>query len=273
MERLTTASFTRFFFLSISFYFISFLSAKAFADPPVRLAVATNFKHTLEALVHAFETEQNIADRFTISAGASGVLANQIKRGAPFQIFFSADSQKVEWLEAQGIGIDSGVYAIGRLALVSLAGFSPDTNLKAYLEKLSTTQNKLAIANAKLAPYGVAAQNVLNNMGLKAQLNEQLVLANNVSQVMQFVHTNAVAAGFVSYSQVDDTLPFLLVNEQLHDAIIQQYTLIDNFDSPSQKSLAFAFTQFVLGDEGRQIIAKNGYALPSVENVGVNLNN
>lgn len=243
--------------------FMLLFSTFSHAKAPIRLAVATNFKQTLIEIVQAFEAQNSHTHPFTVSAAASGVLANQIKRGAPFHIFFSADVEKVSWLTQQKIGSDAGTYAVGQLALLSHSPLSHD--VKTHLQALSLTQKKLALANPKLAPYGLAAKEVMQKLGLAEALKTNIIKANNVSQVAQFIETGSVNAGFVSSSQLRAGDNYLIIDSILHSEIRQNYLLVGNFKNKEQEQWATRFISFVLEGRGAEIIAKNGYALLKVD--------
>ena len=134
----------------------------------VRIAVATNFLVTLKEIVRNFS--RDTGHTAVVSSGSSGKLYAQIKHGAPFDVFLSADVQRPHLLEKEGLAIQGSrfVYAVGRLTL-----WSPDSSMINGDGKEALTNNgfkRIAIANPKTAPYGAAAQSTLQALGLWNQL-------------------------------------------------------------------------------------------------------
>ena len=169
----------------------------------VRIAVATNFLATLKEIVRNFS--RDTGHTAVISSGSSGKLYAQIKHGAPFDVFFSADVQRPHLLEKEGLATQGSrfVYAVGRLTL-----WSPDADMinGNGKEVLSNSGfRRLAIANPKTAPYGAAAQSALQALGLWNQMKGRLVQGENVGQTLQFVFSRNAQFGFVSLSQVLDS--------------------------------------------------------------------
>ncbi|HEX22337.1 MAG TPA: molybdate ABC transporter substrate-binding protein [Chromatiales bacterium] len=184
----------------------------------------------------------------------------QIHHGAPFDALFAADEHRPALLEEAG-RVRPGsrfTYAIGRLVL-----WSPDAGrVDAAGRVLSEGRFRhLAIANPKLAPYGRAAQQVLEARGLWQMLRPRLVRGENVGQAWQFVHSGNAELGFVALSQVRQqgqaaAGSHWVVPQVLYAPIVQQAVLLT--DNP----LAADFLRFVQGDEGRAMIASFGYQLP-----------
>ncbi len=170
----------------------------------VTVAVASNFTFPMKEIATAFEGES--LHKVRLAFGSSGKLYAQIKHGAPYQLFLSADQLKPLVLEKEGLALPNSrfTYAEGRLAL-----WSKKPNLvnqsSTYLK--SNQFNKVAMANPKLAPYGVAARNVLDHLSSNEGLDNQAVLGKtvmgeNIAQTYQFVSTGNADIGFVSLSQI-----------------------------------------------------------------------
>jgi len=176
--------------LLIVFSFISFPLAAA----EVRLAVASNFVPTMRVLSDSFE--KNTGHTVIISSGSSGKFVAQIMQGAKYDLFFSADQLKVEALIKKGLADAESqwTYALGTLALWSNKElFFKNEDAIKRLETLNF--NKLAIANPRLAPYGQAAEQTLDMLGLLEKTQGKLVFGENVSQAFQFVQTNNADIG------------------------------------------------------------------------------
>ena len=163
----------------------------------IRLAVASNF--TVAAKSLAIEFEKQSEHTISLSFASTGKLYAQIKNGAPFDVFLSADAERPELLEREGFVVADNrfTYALGQLVMWS----SSLENLDANTLSQGNFRN-LAIANPKLAPYGRAAEQVIQNLALTAQLQNQLVFAENVAQAFSFIHTGNADIGFIALSQI-----------------------------------------------------------------------
>ncbi len=166
----------------------------------ITVAVASNFSVVLEELIQDFES-LNRASKIVLVSGSSGKLYAQIKHGAPFDLFMSADQDKPIKLIEEGLAIAESrfTYAVGSLVLWSADSKRID-NSSSVLENLEF--NKLALANSKLAPYGWAAENVLNQLNLLNSSHSKWVQGENIAQTYQFVETRNADIGFIAKSQV-----------------------------------------------------------------------
>jgi molybdate transport system substrate-binding protein len=221
----------------------------------VRVAVATNFRATMDALAAAFGARGEHA--VIVSAGATGSQYAQIVNGAPFDAFFAADVERPTLLERDGIGVAGTrfVYAVGRLALWS-ARLSYVDDGGRVLE--TGAYRHLAIANPDLAPYGAAAREVLRARGLWDDLEKRLVQGQDIGQAYSFVATGNAELGFVALAQLmrPGAKPegsYWVVPQDLHAPIAQQAILLR--DSPAAR----AFLEFVKSEEARTIVRSYGY--------------
>ena len=185
--------------LLISLVLISHAYAAALGADEIQVAVASNFSKPLEILAPVFKASSG--HDLKISAGATGKLYAQIEHGAPFEVFLSADSPTPKKLvEAQlAVAASQFTYALGKLVLWSSA--------KDYVDDKGEVLKKnefkyIAIANPNTAPYGVAALEVLDKLGLSASLAAKQVQGENISQTYDFVATGNAELGFVAWSQV-----------------------------------------------------------------------
>jgi molybdate transport system substrate-binding protein len=234
--------------------FAALCAAAATADE-IRVAVATNFSATMAALVERFE--QDSTHTVLLSAGSTGNHYAQIRNGAPFEAFFSADAERPTLLEQQGIAVAGSrfLYALGRLVLWSpRAGFVDADGL--VLE--SGAFRFLAIANPELAPYGAAAREVLTARNVWTPLQPKLVRGQDIGQTYSFVHTGNAELGFVAYAQVKTPAgevagSYWLVPESLHRPIAQEAVLLR--DVPAARELI----EFVKSPAAREIIRSYGY--------------
>ena len=218
----------------------------------ITIATAANFKSTLEQLVLQFETRSN--DKVIIISASSGVLFTQIKYGAPFDIFLSADAYRPEQLFNEH-PFDTFVYAIGQLVF-----WVPG---QALVDRQTFLQfeDRIAIANPLIAPYGSAAIEILNK--LKPAYNK-LVRGKNINQAFQFVESGNAGAGILSLAQLNliQQKNFWPIPGNLHTAIEQKGILL----SPANAA-AIAFVFFLKSNQARHIITEAGYRVPAADAV------
>ena len=223
----------------------------------VHVAVASNFVPVLTELAPTFSAQTG--HRLLPSAASTGKLYAQIRQGAPFAVFLSADSRHAERLEAEGHAVRGSrfTYALGQLVL-----WSPDVGrIDADGAVLRAGRfDRLALANPRLAPYGLAAQQALERLGLWEALQSRLVQGENIAQAYQFVASGAAPLGFVAASQLADTGAggsSWTVPATLYDPIEQQAVLLR--DEPPAR----AFLTFPCEADSQTLIARRGYTLPS----------
>ncbi|MBW7860610.1 MAG: molybdate ABC transporter substrate-binding protein [Rhodocyclaceae bacterium] len=242
--------------------FLTALPVSALASGEVvTAAVAANFTKTIEEIGARFTEETGHTIRF--SSGPSGKLYAQIRNGAPFDLFFSADTEKPELLAAEGRADTPFVYARGRLAL-----YSPDLPVREGWQQVLEEAGfrHLAIANPRTAPYGAAALEVLTSLGALERVEPKFVQGESIAHAFQFVATGNAALGFVALSQlVDPAGPvfgkgeFWLVPEDLHSPIDQAAVVLERGRaSPA----ALAFMDYMRSPRAREIIERYGYSIP-----------
>lgn len=230
----------------------SLLAVPALAQD-AQIAVAANFTAAAEELGAAFaeETGQTIGFSF----GATGALYTQITQGAPFDALLSADAATPARLADEGHGDGKSVfsYAIGKLVL-----FSTIEGLATGPESLEGAFANIAIAEPAAAPYGAAAIETLDALGLTETLRPKFVIGQNISQTHQFVDTGNAELGFAAYSQVigrEDGSQWL-VDETLYSPITQDAILLS-----TDNEAAAAFLDFLRSEAGTAIIESYGYAV------------
>jgi len=231
----------------------------------IRVATASNFRQAMAELAGQFE--QASGHRVTPIFGSTGKHFAQIVNGAPFDAFFAADAKRPEQLEEQGLTIPDSrfTYGIGRLVL-----WSPDAELVDPRGEVLKHQgfNRLAIANPRLAPYGLAARQTLENLGLWQNLAARLVRGENVAQAFLFVRSGNAELGLVAWSQVktEGDPPkgsFWQVPEAMYAPIDQQAVLLK--DNQATRS----FMAFIRSAKAAKIIHKHGYATAVSQNPDV----
>lgn len=241
------------------FFFISALAGAVSAED-VQVAVAANFSAPMQAIAAAFE--KDTGHKAQLAFGASGKFYAQIKHGAPFQVFLSADDEKPARLEAEGMTVAGTrfTYAIGRLALWSAKeGVVDDTGRVLKQGRYA----HLAIANPKLAPYGAAAVEVLTRLKLLDAVQPRFVQGENIAQTYQFVASGNAELGFVALSQVmkDGRLTqgsAWIVPATLHQPIRQDAVMLANGRGNAAASALMAYLK---SDKAKAVIRAYGYDL------------
>ena|GEM_PF-83701 len=225
------------------------------------VAVASNFAETLQQL--AAEFERNSSHQVRLVRGSSGRHFAQIINGAPFDLFLSADAERprllLEELQLPVERLHS--YAMGKLVLWGTEFESAALTQRA-LE--SGKFNTLAMANPRLAPYGQAALESLQAMGIWNALENQagrVVRGENVAQAFQFVATGNAELGFVALSQVlsSGERAYWLVPEQYYQPIVQQLIVLRENDA------SLALMRFLESDRAQEIIIHAGYGLSDID--------
>lgn len=164
-----------------------------------QVAVAANFAEPIKAI--AAVLQKTTGHTLKISTGASGAFYTQIKNGAPFDAFLSADNERPELLEKEGLAQPGTrfTYASGKLVLWSVKPGRVDGQGSVLN---AADLGRVAYANPKTAPYGAAALQVLDKLGLKGSVTPKLVQGESIGQTYSFVKTGNADVGFVAMSQV-----------------------------------------------------------------------
>lgn len=225
------------------------------------IAVASNFRVPAEQIVASFERQSG--HKVRISSASTGKLYAQIRSGAPFDLLLAADSDHPRLLEEAGIGIKGTrqTYAIGGLVLWSRDPANAGADCRGLLGDLGA--RRMAIANPKTAPYGIAARQFLTNAGLWERVLPRLVYGENIAQALHFVATGNASLGLIAASQLEDSrLPAATciwsVPAGLHAPIEQQVIQIDR---SGDRLAASAFLEFLAGSTAREVIERHGYGV------------
>ncbi len=226
----------------------------------VQVAVAANFTAPIQAIAADFE--KDTGHKLVASFGATGQFYTQIKNGAPFEVFLSADDSTPQKLEAEGDSVKGSrfTYAVGTLALWSAKEGYVDA--KGDVLKKNEYQH-LSIANPKAAPYGLAATQVLAREGLTDKVKAKIVEGQNITQAYQFVSTGNAELGFVALSQIykDGKITSgsaWIVPASLHDPIKQDAVILNKGkDNPAAKALV----DYLKGPKAAAVIQSYGYEI------------
>jgi molybdate transport system substrate-binding protein len=233
---------------------VGLCSARANAEE-ILVAVASNFTAAMNALVAEFE--QSNDHKVKVAFGSTGRFYAQIKNGAPFQVFLSADQATAAALEQDGLAVPGSrfTYALGALVLWSHAATVDETRVT------KGNYRKLALANPKLAPYGVAAMEVLDSLNLTASTQARWVMGENIAQTYQFVSSGNADLGFVALAQIVDKKhkqqgSLWIIPPHLYRPIRQDAVLLQR----GQSSVAARqFLEFMQTDSAKKIITSYGY--------------
>lgn len=233
------------------------ISSTVLADV-VHVAVASNFTAAMKDIAAQFEKDSE--HTVILSFGSSGKFFAQIQNGAPFEVFLSADQAKPIALEKAGFIVPNSrfTYATGTLALWSTKADFVDKN---YTNLKKGNFNKLALANPKLAPYGVAAEEVLTALNLKNSTQPKWVMGENISQTYQFVATDNADLGFVALSQIMDNGIVTkgsswIIPSELYSPIRQDAVLLK---TAQNNDGAKALLKYLHSDTAQHIIYDYGY--------------
>ncbi len=211
------------------------------AAESLRVAVAANFRPTLELLSARFE--ERTGHRVLISSASTGVLYSQILHGAPFDLFFAADRERPRRLAEQGLGT-SECYARGRLVLVGDEG---------DLAALADPARSVAIANPDTAPYGAAAMEVLARPEFATGRKRRLVRGNNVAQAYQFWQSGATALALVARAMAPAGT---LIPADWHRPLDQHVLVLER---GARSAAAQAYMDWIRSDTVRSVITDAGY--------------
>jgi molybdate transport system substrate-binding protein len=224
------------------------------------VAVSANFVAPLQKIVAAFEADT--IHRVKMSVGSTGAFYTQIRSGAPFDMLIAADEQTPERIDAEGLAVPRTrfTYATGRLVL-----WSPNADLvdEKGAVLLRGDFARIAIGNPRLAPYGKAAAESLEHMGLYATLQPKIVQGENIGQAFQFVQTGNAQLGFIALSQVmvDGKIAkgsAWIVPQQMYAPLKQDAVILKH---AAANPAATAFAKYLKGEKARGIIRAYGYEL------------
>jgi len=250
--------------LLIVFILIFGSSLPVQAGDNILIAAASNLRFAMHEICQGFQ-EANSSIQTKVSYGSSGNFFAQIKQGAPFDIFFSADATYPELLEKEGLTAKEmqKVYAVGKIVLwfPNEPKVDSDKGLQAVI---SPRVKKLAIANPRHAPYGRAAEESLRYYGLWEKVKGKLIYGENISQTAQFVHTGAADAGIIALSLAISPKMlhegrYWIIPGESHSDIEQIYVVLKK--GKGKKSIK-KFLDFLHGEKGGKILSRYGFVIP-----------
>jgi molybdate transport system substrate-binding protein len=217
----------------------------------LRIAAAANFAPLLKQLLPEFSAQTGIQTE--VISGASGTLFSQLQHGAPFDLFLSGDAQRPRLLSKQGLTLADSrkTYAIGQLALWSAS--RPALSL----DGLTQLNERIAISNPRITPYGLAAKQTLVALGLWPDYKNKLITGGNINQTFFQLRSNNVALGFVANSQLQlNQLNGLVIPQRYYQPLIQQLVIPK---ASLQIIAAQKLSHYLLSDKVQMKIAQSGY--------------
>jgi len=237
--------------------FALFTLADGSAAGEIRVAAAADTQFVLPKIAKAFENQTG--DKVSISFGSSGNLAAQIRNGAPFDVFLSADTAYVQDLLQSGDALPRTAYEYAQGRLVLWVPESSQFDVSRGLQGLVSAEVKrVAIANPEHAPYGRAAEAAMRNAGVYDQLRPKLVLGENISQTLQFVSSGNADAGLVSFSLAKSPGAkgrYSLISQNLYPPIKQSAVVLSQ---SKVRAEALAFLNFLRTTEAQAIFRDSG---------------
>lgn len=226
------------------------------------VVVAANMKPAMEEIYQQYKIAGG--QDLRIIYGSSGNFARQIQQGAPFHLFVSADESFPLTLYRQGLTVDEGkVYAIGRLALIVHKSKKIRLSLNpAELKKIIEDVNKIAIAKPDTAPYGKAAIDFLNALGLYEAAKNKIVFGESISSATMFMTSGSAGIGLTAYSlakskEVAQIADHLLIPENFHEPIKQRMVLMKN-----PPKLVVDFYAHLQSSKAKDVLRLHGYSAP-----------
>lgn len=230
----------------------------------IAVAAAADLKFAMTDV--AGQYEKQTGNKVNVTYGSSGNFFSQLQNGAPFDLFFSADIDYAQKLDAAGLAEPGTLYlyAIGRIAIWTPPDSKVDVATLGWKALLDERVQKIAIANPEHAPYGRAAVAAMQKAGIYDQLKPKLVYGDNISQATQFVQSGSAQAGIVALSLAISAgmkdgkrwdIP-----EDMHPPIEQTAILMKN---AKNKEAARAFLDFVKTDGARATLTKYGFTFPA----------
>lgn len=234
------------------------------AEEPPTIAAAADLQFALEEVSKAFQADTGLSVK--LSFGSSGNFARQIRQGAPFQMYLSADEDYVLKLARDGFTRDEGtLYAIGRIVIITphASPLKADATLDDLAAALAQGRiTRFAIANPEHAPYGRRAEEALRHKGLWEAIQPKLVFGENVSQAAQFATSANAQGGIIAYSlalsrRVSALGSFALIPEDWHSPLRQRMALLKTAGPVAER-----FYEYVQQPPARGIFRKYGFVLP-----------
>jgi molybdate transport system substrate-binding protein len=239
------------------------LTASFACAQAVKVAAAADLKFAMVELASQFEKQSGV--KLDVTYGSSGNFLTQIQNGAPFDLFFSADSEYPKTLEAAGL-TEPGTryeYAVGHIVIWTPNDTGINAAKNGWKCLLDQRVKRIAIANPEHAPYGRAAVAAMKKSGIYEQVKDKLVYGDNISQAAEFVQSGNAQAGIVALSLAVSSAmkdgSRWEVPARLYPPIFQSVVVTK---ASEHKDAARKFLQFVKSDAGKEILIRFGFTIP-----------
>ncbi len=232
-------------------------------QPEITVAAAADLQFAFSDIARLYE--QQTGRKVTLVFGSTGQLVQQIENGAPFDLIAAANISYVDRLVEQGLAVkdSAALYARGRIVLA----VNKNSGIQATRldDLLSDRIRHIAIANPEHAPYGLAAKQAFESLGIWERVQPKLVLAENVRQALQFVQTGDAEAGIISLSVAAvPEITWTLIDGSLHQPLDQALAILT---ASKQPEIAADFIAYINGEHGRPIMRQYGFLLPDEINL------
>jgi len=225
------------------------------SPPPLRIAAASDLQMALPRLADRFQAKTGIAT--TLTFGASGQLAEQIKGGAPFDVFLAANEAFVRDLAGLGLIKPGSVHPYARGSLVLAVYHELGEKVHSLNDLTNPDVKKIALANPATAPYGKAGKQALERLGLWGVLEPKIVVAESVRQALIYAQEGNAEAALVGRAIANvPEIRSVEVDPQFYDPIIQALGVVT---ATSRSADAEQFARFVLDEEGQGILKEFGF--------------
>lgn len=222
----------------------------------VTVACAANMQYAMDSIAVLFEQEEGV--KCEITAGSSGMLAAQIENEAPYDFFISADLNYPQTIFDGGNGEQPFTYAKGRLVFV----YSKDATYASIEEALGDQElMRIGLADTRLAPYGMAADQFLVKIGMKDSLEERLIIGESIGQINQYLTTGSVDAAFTSYSfriENEEAFNFFEVDPAMFSPI-EQGAMVLNHGKNENPAAAEKLKIFLTSAKCKAVLSYFGY--------------
>jgi len=244
---------------------VCILASPTFAQE-ITVAAAADLHAALDEIATHYKAETSAPVK--IVYGSSENLYQQIQNGAPFDVFFSANTDYPKKLEAAGLTLPGGFYEYARghivLFVASHSSLQIEQGLKVLLDD---SVKKIAIADPAHAPYGQAAVAALKSQGLYDRVSPKLVFGENVAQAASFVTSGAADVGIVAKSLA--MLPSVRLQTRFAEIPADEYPAIAQacavLKSSKAQTAANRFVSYFRGPEASKILQRYGFEVPATQ--------
>jgi molybdate transport system substrate-binding protein len=252
--------------MKIAAFILTFILTVSSQGQQITIAAAADLRLALDEIASRFQTETSV--HVKVVYGSSGNLFQQIQNGAPFDLFFSANSDYPKKPEAAGLTVPGTYYEYARGHIVLLTSASSAWDLQQGLKVLlEPSIKRIAIADPGHAPYGQAAVAALKSQGIYDQVSRKIVMGENVAQAASFVTSGAADIGIVAKSLA--VLPSARARIRFVEIPANQYPPIQQacvlLKSSTKQEAARRFLTYIQGPEASKILQQYGFEVPSAK--------